>query len=318
MMLKSIFGRCLLMLLMVLSFSSSAMAAKGDHWLLDIEAAKEEAASSGKDVLIYFTGSDWCPPCQAWARDVFDQPAFLEMIGDKAVLVLIDFPREKPVSPEQRKHNLELGQYLQFPMQFPKIYITDAAGQPYGIMDYQPGGPADFMIEFEKLRRVKATRDEKITEAETLTGLAKAKALDEALSAMHHDLRTNDSYSDLIDTIIELDSEDRAELKSKYERLRLIHNVELGIGEAQSLLSQQKYPEAMAKVEEVIANYELQGEMVIPVRLYQARAAMSVEARRDAIRYINQAIEATDPSEVKAIDGLKAARDRIASELPPE
>ena len=34
------------------------------NWLTDIEEAKEESAISNKPILIYFTGSDWCPPCK--------------------------------------------------------------------------------------------------------------------------------------------------------------------------------------------------------------------------------------------------------------
>jgi len=34
------------------------------NWLTDLEEAKKESATSNKPILIYFTGSDWCPPCK--------------------------------------------------------------------------------------------------------------------------------------------------------------------------------------------------------------------------------------------------------------
>ena len=40
-----------------------ALHAGGEGWTSDFEAAKAQAAKEGKDLLIDFTGSDWCGWC---------------------------------------------------------------------------------------------------------------------------------------------------------------------------------------------------------------------------------------------------------------
>ena len=47
-----------LVALFFLSAGSVLQAAEG--WLTDYEAAKKQAAKEGKDILMDFTGSDWC------------------------------------------------------------------------------------------------------------------------------------------------------------------------------------------------------------------------------------------------------------------
>jgi len=55
----------------------NAEAAAGVLWQTDPEAAFEEARSSGRPVMLYFT-ADWCPPCHDLKAHVFPQPGFIE------------------------------------------------------------------------------------------------------------------------------------------------------------------------------------------------------------------------------------------------
>src|SRR5262245_9374441 len=64
-------------------------------WMVDLEAAKMVAAKEGKDILMEFTGSDWCPPCKALKRKVFDTEAFQTEAPKHFVLVKLDNPRDK-------------------------------------------------------------------------------------------------------------------------------------------------------------------------------------------------------------------------------
>ena len=42
---------------------ASLAPASGPAWLTDFEAASQRADDEEKDLLIEFTGSDWCSPC---------------------------------------------------------------------------------------------------------------------------------------------------------------------------------------------------------------------------------------------------------------
>ena len=77
------------------------------HWLTDFEKAKAIAKKEHKPILMLFTGSDWCPPCKMMHNELFEDKNFIN-IADKVVLVLVDFPKRKPLPLEQRKQNYAL------------------------------------------------------------------------------------------------------------------------------------------------------------------------------------------------------------------
>lgn len=49
----------------------------GIHWRTDPEETFEEARSSSRPVMLYFT-AEWCPPCHDLKAHVFPQPSFIE------------------------------------------------------------------------------------------------------------------------------------------------------------------------------------------------------------------------------------------------
>ena len=71
-------------------------AAEG--WITDMDAAKKQAAEQKKDLMIEFTGSDWCPPCMQLRANVFSKPDFQKEAQKNFVLVELDYPRGKEQS----------------------------------------------------------------------------------------------------------------------------------------------------------------------------------------------------------------------------
>jgi clan AA aspartic protease (TIGR02281 family) len=100
-------------------------------WLQDFEEAKRVANRDNKDVLLFFDGSDWCPDCQALAREVFFQPQFRAATADKYVLVHIDFPQTAGGKVEDAARNVRLGQQLGIG-RFPLLLATDREGRVVG------------------------------------------------------------------------------------------------------------------------------------------------------------------------------------------
>ena len=41
------------------------------NWQTDYKSVLKQAKKDKKNVLVYFTGSDWCPPCKMLKRDLF-------------------------------------------------------------------------------------------------------------------------------------------------------------------------------------------------------------------------------------------------------
>ena len=78
------------------------------NWHTDFEAAKKQAAKEKKDLLIDFTGSDWCGWCIRLKKEVFDEAAFEKGVADHFVLVELDYPRDKSKLSEKTKAQSKL------------------------------------------------------------------------------------------------------------------------------------------------------------------------------------------------------------------
>jgi thiol-disulfide isomerase/thioredoxin len=96
--------------------------------LTDYENALNEAKKESKNVLVYFTGSDWCPPCKMLKTDLFDSAEF-KALSEEYVLLYVDMPRNSELlSPEQMAHNKEvMGKYNKKGV-FPLLKIVNAKG----------------------------------------------------------------------------------------------------------------------------------------------------------------------------------------------
>lgn len=190
--------------------------AGGEGWTSDYEAAKKQAAESNKDLLIDFTGSDWCGWCIKLNDEVFKHDAFKTGVKDSFVLVELDFPKDKSkLSEETQKQNKELNEKYAV-KGFPTILLCDADGRPYAATGYQQGGPEKYVAHLDELRGRKTKRDEAFAAAEKAEGLEKAKALVSALEAMElDDVMVANFYGDVVERIKAADPKDETGFASK-------------------------------------------------------------------------------------------------------
>ena len=181
--------------------------AAGDLWVSDFEKAKKTAAAEGKDLLMDFTGSDWCGWCIKLRKEVFDLDAFKAAAPKNFILVEIDFPQNKSkLSKEIQDQNAKLGQ--QFGVQgYPSIVLADAQGRPYAQTGYQEGGPEKYLKHLDELRAVKAKRDEAWKKAEGAQGVEKAKFLAAGLKVLDEEVASK-HYAKVISEITQLDPKD--------------------------------------------------------------------------------------------------------------
>lgn len=185
-------------------------------WTDDMDAALKQAKSENKDVLIDFTGSDWCGWCIKLDNEVFDKPLFKTQAPREFVLVKLDFPQDKSKLPEAiQEQNQQWLQKLGV-QGFPTIVLLDSDGRPYAQTGYQEGGPEKYLASLKKLQQQRVERDKLMTEAAKASGDEKAKLLDQALSTMPPAMALN-YFSDSIKQIIASDPENKLGLKEKYE-----------------------------------------------------------------------------------------------------
>ncbi len=119
---------------------------KEAHWLTDFDAAKAQARSEKKLLLMNFTGSDWCPPCMMLEKAVFAKPEFRGYAAEHLVLLEVDFPRRKNLSDEQRTANTALAQKYGIEG-FPTVIVLDPGGEPLGQFGFVQGLDAAKVIE---------------------------------------------------------------------------------------------------------------------------------------------------------------------------
>ena len=60
-------------------------------WTTDYKAALTKAKAENKNILIDFTGSDWCGWCIKLHREVLDKPEFIDYAKKNLVLLYLDY-----------------------------------------------------------------------------------------------------------------------------------------------------------------------------------------------------------------------------------
>lgn len=112
-----------------MSFQTVSEHVGKSDWKYDIEVAKKLAKKQDKNILVYFTGSDWCPPCKKLKTDLFDTTEFSEA-SKNYILVYVDMPRNKDLlSDQQMQHNKEVIASHNKRGVFPLLKVLNAKGE---------------------------------------------------------------------------------------------------------------------------------------------------------------------------------------------
>jgi thioredoxin-related protein len=185
--------------------------------MTDYKVAMKKAADEKKDMLLDFSGSDWCKWCIQLDKEVFSQKEFIEAASKDFVFVMLDYPQDKSkMTPKLLAQNEQLQK--KFRVQgFPTVLLTDVAGKPYAQTGYQAGGPKAYLAHLAELRKSRVQAAEFMAKAESteIDDVEKAKLLDKAINLMSPEMVAN-YYSDLIDKIIAYDSDNKAGLRDNY------------------------------------------------------------------------------------------------------
>jgi thioredoxin-related protein len=119
-------------------------------WETDFELAKQRAKDEKKDILVDFTGTDWCSWCIKLKKEVFDQPAFQEYAKKNLIMVELDFPRKKVLDEKLKKQNAELAEKYEV-QGYPTILLLNSKGREVARTGYQEGGPEKYIDHVKEL-----------------------------------------------------------------------------------------------------------------------------------------------------------------------
>jgi thioredoxin-related protein len=183
-------------------------------WAKSPESAIASAKKEKKDLLLLFTGSDWCPPCKKLEQEVFSDDSFYDEAATFFVFLKFDFLRNSPLPDDVSKLNDQWAEKFGVDS-FPTVVLVDENLKPYAFAGYEEGGVENFLGMLEESRQIRVTRDEKMALAEKATGDARAKLLDEALAGLPREI-SEVYYGDIIKEIVKLDEDDELGLRTRW------------------------------------------------------------------------------------------------------
>lgn len=228
-------------------------------WLTNFTEAKAKAKAEKKDLLVDFTGSDWCGWCIKLDEEVFSKAEFQKEAPTHFVLVKLDYPRNKDlVTDEIRAQNKELGEKYQI-QGYPTILLLDCEGRVYGQTGYLDGGPEKYNTHLADLKKKGDGFLAALVRADAAKGLDRAKALDEALGMIDAEMAAT-HYLSAMQEILKLDADGKGGLKAKYETkvqdLADAKELDSMAGALQEAIGphmqNKEFDQALAKLDEVV------------------------------------------------------------------
>ena len=128
--------------LCVLSLNLSAQ-----NWQYNLDDAKTLAKDNSKQILLVFSGSDWCAPCIKLEKKIWNSQTFQDYAEKNLVLLRADFPRLKKNKPSQvqQTHNKFLAKNYNPKGYFPFVVLMDADGQVLNQLGYKNFEPQDYI-----------------------------------------------------------------------------------------------------------------------------------------------------------------------------
>lgn len=100
-------------------------------WHFNLDEARQLARQQHKDILLNFSGSDWCGPCIQLRKEILDNPEFIQMADTSLILVNADFPRNRKnqLSARQQALNNAMADKYNSRGKFPYTLLLDADGK---------------------------------------------------------------------------------------------------------------------------------------------------------------------------------------------
>jgi thioredoxin-related protein len=155
-------------------------------WIRDLDAGKKAAQSSGKDLMIVFTGHGWCLNCDILDKEVFQQALYIEQASKTHEFVELDlvFGETPEAKSRERRYRELQSKYLIRGV--PTVVLADADGRPYAYMTgHAPGnGPVTALAMMRLAHLAKQQRDRSFQTATAANGPERARYLHEGVNAV--------------------------------------------------------------------------------------------------------------------------------------
>ena len=138
---------------LLLLLTAAGAAAQQAHWYSDYKEAAAKAKADDRNILMDFTGSDWCPVCVQMDKEVLNTRDFAKYADQHLVLMVVDFPQGKQLPQNVQDQNNDL-QKRYAVEGFPTFILTDADGNVLRRhVGYLEGGPGAFIAKLASMKK---------------------------------------------------------------------------------------------------------------------------------------------------------------------
>jgi thioredoxin-related protein len=117
------------------------------NWNYNFDEAVSLAQNEDKNIIIVFSGSDWCAPCIKLEKNIWQSEVFKNESEKEWVLVKANFPRKKAneLPKEQTEHNRKLAEKYNVEGSFPLVVVLDKNGKVLGKMGFKNVSPEEYI-----------------------------------------------------------------------------------------------------------------------------------------------------------------------------
>jgi thioredoxin-related protein len=117
------------------------------EWKTDFKNVKAEALAQNKNILLVFSGSDWCAPCIKLDKAIWQSEEFKAYAAANLILARADFPKKKQNQLETniKKQNEGLAEIYNKDGIFPLVVVFDSKGKVVGKTSYKNVSPNEYI-----------------------------------------------------------------------------------------------------------------------------------------------------------------------------
>lgn len=153
---KSVYSFFLFCALTTILFCSKTYAEE-ISWMTNYPQALQQAQADSKPIVLFFTGSDFCPACQHVDREILKSSDFIHAIKDKFIFVKLDFPMRTKLDFKTAAQNEQLKNKYQVD-KLPTFIVIDGNEKIIAKVPYPKEGAQKFTKDLLQIRSTVAPR----------------------------------------------------------------------------------------------------------------------------------------------------------------
>jgi thioredoxin-related protein len=125
--------------ILILLFSLCINTSFSQNWQSTFEEAQALAVKENKNIVLVFSGSDWCAPCMKLEKTVWMSEAFQKEADKSWVTYKADFPKKKAnqLAPALTEQNKKLAEKYNSGGSFPLVVLLDKNGKVLGMTGFK-------------------------------------------------------------------------------------------------------------------------------------------------------------------------------------